>query len=322
MLVWIHGGGFVAGCNASPWYRGTRFARDGVVLVSIGYRLGAEGFLPLAGAPHNRAVLDWLAALTWVHENIAGFGGDPSRVTVGGQSAGGTAATTLLAMPQAEGLFRYVLAMSGVAATKPLPELEELAAKIGAHLGVAPTRDAIVALHPNALHDADHAVRPDGLESSMPYRPAVDGEVLTAKPLARIARGAGATVNVLAGCTADEFKHPVAGRMITDTVFRRRVVTLAAAHRGDTFVYEFQWDAPDVGAVHCIDIPFAFDNLDQRDVHPASPPELATTMHRAFVDFVTTGDPGWAPWETQRRNGMVFDTSSAVTEDLYDDLRD
>src|SRR5262245_37175945 len=80
VLMWIHGGGFVAGCNASPWYRGTRFARDGVVLVGINYRLGIDGFLAMAGAPPNRGVLDWLAALRWVHDNIEGFGGDPANV--------------------------------------------------------------------------------------------------------------------------------------------------------------------------------------------------------------------------------------------------
>ena len=91
------GGGFVAGCNASPWYRGHRFARDGVVVVSINYRLGIEGFLAIDGAPPNRGVLDWLAALEWVQENIAGFGGDPANVTLAGQSAGGIGTATLLA---------------------------------------------------------------------------------------------------------------------------------------------------------------------------------------------------------------------------------
>src|SRR5688572_28087277 len=87
VFVWIHGGGFVSGCNRSPWYRGTRFTRDGVVVVTIGYRLGVEGFLEIEGAPSNRAVLDWIAALEWVQKNIAAFGGDPSKVTIGGQSA-------------------------------------------------------------------------------------------------------------------------------------------------------------------------------------------------------------------------------------------
>ncbi|MFF3332942.1 carboxylesterase family protein [Streptomyces sp. NPDC002888] len=97
VLVWIQGGGYVAGSAASPWYDGSAFNRDGVVVVSVGYRLGIEGFLHLDGAPDNRGVLDWIAALEWVRDNIAGFGGDPDKVTIAGQSAGGGAVLTLLA---------------------------------------------------------------------------------------------------------------------------------------------------------------------------------------------------------------------------------
>ena len=113
VLVWIHGGGFFGGCNASPWYRGGPFARDSVVLVSIDYRLGAEGFLEVPGAPANRAVRDWVRALEWVQENIAAFGGDPGRVTIAGQSAGGGACAALLGVPAARGLFRGATCMSG-----------------------------------------------------------------------------------------------------------------------------------------------------------------------------------------------------------------
>src|SRR2546430_10589499 len=106
VLVWIHGGGFFGGGNASPWYRGGPFARDGVVLVSINYRLGAEGFLEVPGAPANRAVRDWVRALEWVQENIAAFGGDPGPVTIAGQSAGGAACAALLGVPAGPRLFR------------------------------------------------------------------------------------------------------------------------------------------------------------------------------------------------------------------------
>ncbi|MGW1934440.1 carboxylesterase family protein, partial [Streptomyces sp. NPDC001919] len=116
VLVWIHGGGYVAGSAASPWYDGAAFNRDGVVLVSVGYRLGIEGFLHLDDAPDNRGVRDWIAALSWVRDNIAAFGGDPAKVTVAGQSAGGGAVQTLLAVPAARGLFRGALSVSGAVA--------------------------------------------------------------------------------------------------------------------------------------------------------------------------------------------------------------
>ena len=94
---------------------GQSFARDGVVLVSINYRLGAQGFLLLPDAPPNRAVLDWVAALEWVRENISAFGGDASRVTIAGQSSGGGAIAALLAVPRARDLFRGAICMSGSA---------------------------------------------------------------------------------------------------------------------------------------------------------------------------------------------------------------
>ena len=112
-MVWIHGGAFTNGSGAVSGYDGTRFARDGIVFVSINYRLGAEGFLLLDGAPANRGLLDQVAALRWVRDNIDAFGGDPAAVTIAGESAGAMSVTTLLSMPAAAGLFRRAIAQSG-----------------------------------------------------------------------------------------------------------------------------------------------------------------------------------------------------------------
>jgi para-nitrobenzyl esterase len=101
VLVYIHGGGYVAGSPASPWYDGVAFNRDGIVVVNLSYRLGFDGFGWLPDAPSNRGSLDWLLALEWVRDNIGQFGGDPARVTIAGQSAGGGAVITLLTMPRA-----------------------------------------------------------------------------------------------------------------------------------------------------------------------------------------------------------------------------
>ena len=113
VLVYIHGGGYTAGSPASPWYDGRAFNRDGVVTVSLSYRLGFDGFGLIDGAPSNRGVRDWLLGLDWVQRNIAAFGGDPARVTIAGQSAGGGAVLTLLGMPSAQHLFRSVWSLSG-----------------------------------------------------------------------------------------------------------------------------------------------------------------------------------------------------------------
>ncbi len=101
VMVWIHGGAFANGSGSVPAYDGTRFARDGVVCVTINYRLGADGFLYLGDGIVNLGLLDQIAALTWVQENIAAFGGDPNNVTIFGESAGAMSVATLMAMPRA-----------------------------------------------------------------------------------------------------------------------------------------------------------------------------------------------------------------------------
>ena len=106
VLVWIHGGSFMNGSGSVGAYDGAAFARDGVVCVTINYRLAAEGFLFLGDGIANLGLLDQLAALRWVQENIAAFGGDPGRVTVAGESAGAMSVTTLLSMPLRLGFVR------------------------------------------------------------------------------------------------------------------------------------------------------------------------------------------------------------------------
>src|SRR5664279_4231632 len=110
VLVWIPGGGYAIGSSDLPEFDGGRLAAGGVVVVTLNYRLGMEGFAQIDGAPANRGLLDQVAALQWVRENIRAFGGDPDRVTVFGESAGGGSVAALLAMPRAAGLFRRAVA--------------------------------------------------------------------------------------------------------------------------------------------------------------------------------------------------------------------
>ena len=143
VLVWIHGGGYVAGCQNSSWYDGAAFNRDGVVTVSIGYRLGIDAWLHLADAPDNRGALDWLAALRWVQDNVRQFGGDPQRVTVAGQSAGGGAVLTLLGMPFAAGLFHRAASFSGaVGSVRSRADAEQLGERFTELTGCPSTADA------------------------------------------------------------------------------------------------------------------------------------------------------------------------------------
>ena len=238
VLCWIHGGGFFGGGNASPWYVGDSFNRDGVVVVSVNYRLGAEGFLLLPDAPANRAVLDWVAALQWVQENIAAFGGDPGRVTIAGQSAGGMACATLLGTPAARDRFRAAACLSGSVSHGPdLERAGEIARSLAGHLGIQLSREAFEQVGDAALLEGQQAMmtgrRPSGESGDagkdgegdkggergegvaaltaalsapgLPFAPVVDGEVVTQTALDAVGSPANKHVPVLAGVTANEF---------------------------------------------------------------------------------------------------------------------
>ncbi|QGZ47377.1 carboxylesterase family protein [Streptomyces sp. QHH-9511] len=212
VLVWIHGGGYVAGSAASPWYDGSSFNRDGVVLVSLGYRLGVEGFLHLEDAPDNRGVRDWIAALEWVRDNISRFGGDPAKVTVAGQSAGGGAVQTLLAVPAAQGLFRGALSVSGAVMRPDGPEVGRAVARLfTARTGVPATVAALRDLGDDellGLQDRMSTPGPDreGLPPLLSLAPFADGELVPEPVLDALTDGdAGADVPLMLGFTAHEF---------------------------------------------------------------------------------------------------------------------
>ena len=149
VMVWIQGGGYVIGMSGLPEYDGGRLARDGgVVVVTFNYRVGIEGFAQIEGAPANRGLLDQVAALEWVRDNIQAFGGDPDRVTVFGQSAGGGSVAALLAMDRAAGLFRRAIVQS-MPGTYFTPELAaDITAACAATLGRRPTVAGLSECHP------------------------------------------------------------------------------------------------------------------------------------------------------------------------------
>ena len=205
VMVWIPGGMFeFHGTAASPWYDGSRFARDGIVCVTINYRVGAEGFLYLGEGNANRGLLDQIAALEWVLENIAAFGGNPDNVTIFGESAGAMSVATLLAIPRAVGLFRRAITQSGAAhQVISTATAMRVGQQLAARLGVVPSLEAIRAVPLDRLLRAQaelHAEvdrQPDpnrwGHEvavSLMPWQPVIDGYILPARPIDRIEAGA------------------------------------------------------------------------------------------------------------------------------------
>src|SRR6266516_4675947 len=217
VLVWIHGGSFMNGSGSVGAYDGAAFARDGVVCVTINYRLAAEGFLFLGDGIANLGLLDQLAALRWVQENIAAFGGDPGRVTVAGESAGAMSVTTLLAMPLAEGLFTQAIAQSGAAAhTLTQDEARMVGGYLADALGVPAEREAIKAVPLDKLVQAasdlvaEVQTAPDPAKwgqlalSLLPFAPAVDGTVVPQAPLAAFAAEQGGNDPLLIDTNRDE----------------------------------------------------------------------------------------------------------------------
>lgn len=382
VLVWIHGGGYFAGSPASPWYDGRAFNRDGVVTVTISYRLGFDGFGWIDGAPANRGVRDWLLALQWVQDNIANFGGDTGRVTIAGQSAGGGAVLTLLGMPAAQPLFHNVWALSGAVADVALERARSLSEKVAEALGVEPTRDGFASVDEETLLKAQKTVTDAAmssfLEDGLSLGPTIDGDLITRSTMESIAAGVGADKPLVLGATDDEFAMIVAGsartlrwiplsillgksgltgarrkayvaanrdvvarghaavvgRFITDRMFKSAVVNVASARASaPTWVYRYAFRSTQPGivhdaAVHCIDVPFWFDCLDSVNIEPLTgpnpPQSLADQTHRAAVDLVVDGEPGWTAWSDAPGTTRIFGgdpTSPEVDRDGYASVR-
>ena len=392
VMVWIQGGAFEIGSTAA--YNGANFARDGVVCVVINWRVGADGFLDLGDGSANVGLLDQAAALEWVRDNIPAFGGDPGNVTIFGQSAGAMSIGVLLSMPRAEGLFRRAILQSGAAHHAiPTGTAQKIGRLLAGKLGVPPTRDAIAAvptqrlLAAQAELKAELIARPDperwgqdAVAGLMLWQPTIDGDVVPQRPIERIAAGASAGVDVMAGTNTDDWKLFLAitgvlgkvteqdlaesrsvdgfppmsayglpaevalreyrsrypgsspGELLaaveTDWWVRIPALRLAEAHAeaalstgAGTYMYEFGWPAPGLGAVHAIEVPFVFDSLDKdsRLFGPllgTDPPQaLADAMHAAWVSFAATGNPGWPRFNRETRSTMLFNTESRLLHD-------
>ncbi|MDT8915413.1 carboxylesterase family protein [Amycolatopsis sp. PS_44_ISF1] len=305
VMVFVHGGGFLGGSGQASMYEGTAFARDGVVLVTLNYRLGAIGWLDLPGVPRNRGLLDVLAALGWVRDHIAGFGGDPGNVTLFGQSAGAMLIAALLAVPGAERLVRRAISQSGGAHTFRPDQAARVTAALAERLGVAPTGKAFARIGDADLVQAVSGLRVDTrYDRSLgvsPFKPVVDGaldlapvdfligtneneadmyvfEPVTDADLLAAATRRHPEPEWLAASYRARFTRPAEqlSALMTEQ-FETGSARLAQAHRGRVWTYRFGLEGR---APHCAELPFVF---------------RSGPVHDAWVRFATIGDPGWAP---------------------------
>ncbi len=212
VMVYVHGGGWTHEGSFVDWYDGETFARRGdVVLVSVNYRLGPLGFLylgdvsgPEYAESGNLGLLDQIAALRWVRDNIAAFGGDPDNVTLFGESAGSMSVVSLLTMPRAQGLFHKAIAQSGAANTVRSTTYADSVTRRFMNFAGVNDIEGLRALTTEEILAAEEALENDVWVTDWLYGPVVDGTSLLQPPLAAIAEGSGAEVPLLHGTTRDE----------------------------------------------------------------------------------------------------------------------
>lgn len=396
VMVWLHGGGYSGGSDGFLQYDGSNLAaKHDVVVVGVNHRLNIFGFLYLADLGDERfaqasnvGMLDIVAALEWVRDNIANFGGDPSNVTIFGQSGGGGKVSTLLGMPAAKGLFHRAIAMSGSAVTGvPREKATEAAEAILAKVNLDKNR--IADLQKLSMYQLLQLTAgqpggggPGGGGLGFQLAPVVDGRTIPANNFEPVATQISADVPLMIGSTETEitwntnqFYDPlddaelhsqlkralrtsddgavdrviavyrknrpqasnldlflIAGsdgsqfRIGTDTeAIRKAQLGRAAVYR-----YYFQWYSPVRGgmlrAMHTMDIPFVYDNVDIAVTEVGTGPErqaLADRMSRAWVAFARSGDPNhpglphWPAFNDREKATMVFNDVCTMVNDPY-----
>ncbi|MBP2472292.1 para-nitrobenzyl esterase [Crossiella equi] len=208
VMVWIHGGSLRHGSNAVDGYDGSAFARDGVVLVSVNYRLGAEGFSVLDDAPLNLGYADVVAALRWVQAEITAFGGDPGAVTIFGESAGGVVVGNLLVSPHAGDLFHRVIAQSGMPHGASRKSAARVTRRQAKHLGIPTTRAAFAAVPAERLLEVDRELARRGGAPGIGggYEPVIGGAAVPRDPQEAALAGAGDQVPLMIGWTSEEYR--------------------------------------------------------------------------------------------------------------------
>ena len=323
VMVWIHGGGNQNGSPADSYYDGTAFARDGIVLVSLNYRLGALGFQPHDGEA-NFGLWDQVAALGWVRDNIAVFGGDPANVTLFGESAGGQDVLALMTAAPARGLFQKAIVESGGGGWDPPPTLQQV----------------------QAGTDTD-------------WSPVIDGHLLKEAPLAAFAAGRAAHIPLIIGTNSEEGSllrldahaegvfplvtrddlaqlQKIYGPAAADDAslarleFRdgyfaseaRWVAARVAAARSPVYLYRFEYVLSALkgrrsGAYHGSEIPFVFDHLPALRADDDDE-RVERALHGCWVAFAQSGKPvcadapDWPAFSGKDPQWMVFDAHPAA----------
>lgn len=321
VFFYIHGGGFIGGCGHEVEFRTAAYAKKGVVLVTINYRLGIFGYLAHPwltaedpSAVGNYALLDQIAALKWVKENIGVFGGDPENVTICGQSAGGMNVEALLASRCADGLYQHAIIQSAsgypsfVANVKSLREAEEMGKKALEEAGITSLSELRSASAETLLEVQGRMVA-DGFASGsgLPFAPVVNGFLLKEGVTEAIAGGHMNKVPVIIGCTKDDITVTPEEAAACDSKIHRSDIAFSLkaeeSEGNPAYVYLFTRDLPgdDSGAFHSGELWYTMGTLE-KSWRPMTAADLALSeeMVTRWCSFAKTGSPnakGLTRWE-------------------------
>lgn len=320
VLVWLHGGAWQSGAGALDWYSGAPLAARGdIVVVAPNYRLGALGWIAVAGETANVGLLDQEAAIDWVVRHIEALGGDPHNITVMGQSAGSMSiACLLMRQPRFQ---RAILQSASLGRGFRSRDKADEIARIYLRAAGAAHLDQARDLPVQALLQAQQAapvlrwLASEGAHRSL-FAPVADGQVLPLQPEVALADAA-ARIDVIAGHTHDEMAaFPGGGtdpqsQALGDQIygaFTRQWAADATARGRQAWCYRFDHRPnPTFGACHCIELPFVFGTqaafADAPMLHGLQAPEarrLTDELQSHWLAFVRDGHPGWAPWPQQK----------------------
>jgi len=399
VMVWFHGGGFTNGSSIEqPGYDGENLARKGdVVVVTVNHRLNVLGFLDLSAygekykGSANAGLMDLVASLQWVKQNITQFGGDPENVTIFGQSGGGGKVIAMLNAPTAKGLFKHAIVESGSSANNY--RTKELTQRVGAalleELKLQPSQvdslqtisyDRLNAAARIAIRKATAVLRAEGKEAgNLGWGPTFDGYFFTHQPTEDAAKELSKNIPVMVGTTKNEMSPftPDPPNLTMDMVKKqitqrygdkadayfaavkkaypgtikptnfididlrgrpgaiRFANARVAAGSAPVYMYLFAWQSPvndgTYKAMHCMEIPFVFNNIARTEEMTGGSKEaydLANRVSSAWINFARSGNPNvpgllpkWSSYTPKNGATMIFDNKSEVRNHFDDELQ-
>ena len=343
VFFWIHGGGYTGGYGHEMEFDGEAMCKRGCILVTINYRLGSFGFFAHPeltrrfGKSGNAGMYDQIAALRWVHENIAAFGGDPNNITVHGQSAGGMSARTLLASPLCRGLMNRVIIQSGGGLNewsdfRTMADQERFGEQLLEAAGLS--IDALMALPAAEAFERlnEAGVKVTGNPMLMGFAPCIDFEALTQTPSACIKAGTINTTSVMCGSVGGDamLQGMSAGLDVSAGSALCYGASVALARHQDAagapiYVYEFDRNPPgdELGPFHSVELWYMFGSL-YRAWRPWTgyDYELSDAMVDYWCAFARTGDPNvpdrpaWPAYTAETPVIMHFTDMGYLAENL------